>query len=451
MLIDVLAAYAHKQHSRELPQAVIHHAKRALLDWCAALLAGTRVSPAVNLVRAHRAELGCGRSSLPGFGTTAFAATAAWINGSASHAVEFDDIYREAIYHPGSPTIAAALAVAEECGASGLDLLRAITVGYEISTRIGVAIQPAHYRFFHTTGTVGCFGGASAAAFLLATGDAAVMRHALATAASLAAGLQQAFRSDAMTKPLHAGHAAWVGVSSARGAASGVTGALDVLEGQAGFGAALCGEPRWEALGEGLGREYNITRVTQKNHGCCGHTFSAIDAVLRLREEHGIDPAQVASILVECAEVPIQVAGNPVPRTPHECKFSLPFVVAHALVHGSVRLDAFSAERIADPDLRRLMERVSLRADPELNARFPGMRSSRVTIRLRDGEELGWFQAHRKGDPEDPLSDRELENKFMELAAPVIGSKPARGLMGRLWGADALGLAELGLAGLKAV
>src|SRR4051812_3886285 len=209
----------------------MHHAKRAVIDWFAALYPGTRVPPATNLARAHAAELGLGRSSLPGFSTTAFPALAAWINGSASHSVEFDDIFRDAVYHPGCPVIAAALAVAQDRCRSGRELLTAITVGYEISTRIGAAVQPSHYRFFHTTGTVGAFGSAAAAAALLAPGDAGVMGHALATGGTFAAGLQQAFRSDAMTKPLHAGHAASVGVTSAMAAASGVTGASDILEG----------------------------------------------------------------------------------------------------------------------------------------------------------------------------------------------------------------------------
>ncbi len=213
MLVKALAEYAHREASRDLPKGVIHHAKRALLDWFSALIPGTRFSPAVNLVQAHAAELGYGKSSLPGLGTVAFPGTAAWINGSASHSVEFDDISREALYHPGCPTIAAALAVAEDQSRSGLELLKAITVGYEISTRIALAVQPLHYRFFHTTGTAGCFGAAAAAAFLMSPMETDVARHALATAASFAAGLQQAFRSDAMTKPLHAGHAAWVGVA----------------------------------------------------------------------------------------------------------------------------------------------------------------------------------------------------------------------------------------------
>src|SRR5690606_9794116 len=157
----------------------------------------------------HAHELGVGKASLPGLQTSTQPATAAWINGSVSHAVEFDDIFRDAIYHPGCPTIAAALAVAEHRGATGKQLLEAITIGYEISTRIGAAVQPSHYKYFHTTGTVGCFGGAAASAALLSD-QAQVTAHALATSATFASGLQQAFRSDAMTKALHAGHAAWV-------------------------------------------------------------------------------------------------------------------------------------------------------------------------------------------------------------------------------------------------
>lgn len=446
-----MAEYARRETERDLPDEVIHYAKRALLDWFSALLPGTRVSPATNLARAHAAELGQGRSSLPGFGTTAFPGTAAWINGAASHSVEFDDIYREAIYHPGCPTIAAALAVAEDQNKSGADLLKGITIGYEISTRIGIAIQPSHYRFFHTTGTVGSFGGAAASAALIAPQDANVMRHALATAASLAAGLQQAFRSDAMTKPLHAGHAAWVGVAAGSGAAHGVTGALDVLEGAAGFGAALSQDPKWDRLGEGLGRHYNITEITQKNHGCCGHTFSAIDAALTLREQRRIDPELIESLEVDTAQTPIDVTGNFSPRTPYECKFSLPYVVAHALIYGSVRLNAFSDEYIADTATRDLMAKITLKADADMTADFPGKRSSRVVIRMRDGSELKHFQKHRRGDPEEPLSDEELNEKFDELASPVIGKEVAHSLRERLWRVEQLRVADLKLASVRAV
>jgi 2-methylcitrate dehydratase PrpD len=343
---------------------------------------------------------------------------------------------------------AAALAVAEDRGRSGADLLKAITVGYEISTRIGVAVQPSHYRFFHTTGTVGCFGGAAAAAALAAPGDADVMRHSLATAASFASGLQQAFRSDAMTKALHAGHAAWVGVTSGVGAAGGITGALDILEGAAGFGAAMAVQPNWALATEGLGTRYNIQAITQKNHGCCGHTFAAIDAMLDIRARTRIDAAQVESIRVDTYQTALDVTGNFEPRTAFEAKFSLPYVVGHALLYGAVRLNAFEPPRLADTGIRSLMARTTLHADPALSAGFPGVRAARVTVALRDGRVLEHFAPCRKGDPEAPLTDADLNDKFVELAAPVIGAEAARRLLDQLWRIERQDLASLHLTAL---
>ena len=448
MIIDEFARYAQLEAGRDLSPEVAHHAKRALIDWFSALFPGIGVAPGVQLMKAHAAELGHGRSSLPGQRTTAFPATAAWINGSVSHAVEFDDIFRDAVYHPGCPTIGAALAVAEDRGASGEQLLKAITVGYEISTRIGAAVQPSHYKYFHTTGTVGCFGGAAATAMLAGAGDTDVMRHALATAASFASGLQQAFRSDAMTKALHAGHAAWVGVTAGTGAASGITGALDILEGAAGFGAALSDDPRWERATDGLGRRYNITAITQKNHGCCGHTFAAIDAMLDIRAQQRPDPAQIEAIRVDTYKTALDVTGNFEPRTAFEAKFSLPYVVGHALLYGAVRLNAFEEQRLADPAIRALMARTTLEADPDLSAKFPNVRAARVTVTLRDGRVIEQFAPCRKGDPEAPLTDADLDDKFLELASPVIGSDPARRLLGQLWHLERQDLAALNLRSL---
>ncbi len=445
MIVDEFARYAQFEAGRPLPAEVAHHAKRALIDWFSALFPGIGGAPASQLMRAHACELGHGKSSLPGQRTTAFAGTAAWINGSISHAVEFDDIFRDAIYHPGCPTISAALAIAEDRGSSGADLLKAITVGYEVSTRIGAAVQPAHYRFFHTTGTVGCFGSAAATAALVDGGNPEVMRHALATAASFASGLQQAFRSDAMTKALHAGHAAWVGVTAGVGAASGITGALDILEGAAGFGAAMAVEPDWSRATEGLGQRYNIQSITQKNHGCCGHTFAPIDAMLEIRRQHAIDAAQVESIRVDTYRTALDVTGNFEPRTAFEAKFSLPYVVSHALLYGAVRLNAFEDQRLADAGLRNLMARTRLVADPELSAKFPGVRAARVTVTLHGGQVIEQFAPCRKGDPEAPLTDADLNDKFIELASPVIGAQPARALLDQLWQIDQLDVSSLRL------
>ena len=212
-VVERLAGFAESFRCRPLPPLVLHHAKRAVIDWYAALLPGAVVPPATLLELAFAEELDRGESRLA-LGRRATVRAAALINGAAAHTVEVDDIFRDGIYHPGAPTIAAALALAQASGASGEALLRAVIVGYEISTRIAAAMGRAHYRYWHNTGTIGCFGACAAAAELLGL-DRMRFAHALATVATFSAGLQQAFRMDSMSKPLHAGRAAEAGVTAA--------------------------------------------------------------------------------------------------------------------------------------------------------------------------------------------------------------------------------------------
>src|SRR6266852_6003142 len=251
-VVERLAEFAQTHRGRPIAPDLLHHAKRAVIDWYAALLPGAVVPPAVLLERALAGELGLGDSHLA-LGRRATVRAAALINGAAAHTVEVDDIFREGIYHPGAPPIAAALAVAQSRAVNGEKLLRAVVVGYEISTRIGAAMGRAHYRFWHNTGTIGSFGACAAAAEMLAL-DGRRFAHALATATTFCAGLQQAFRMDSMSKPLHAGRAAEAGVTAALAAREGVTGSLDVIEGEAGFGRAMADGPDWEQALATLGR-----------------------------------------------------------------------------------------------------------------------------------------------------------------------------------------------------
>ena len=243
MLVHQLAEYAVKEQTSKLPPEVWHHAKRAVIDWYASLLPGSLVTPATLLEQALSEDLDHGKARLAS-GRAATIRAAAMINGAASHSVEFDDIYRDAGYHPGSPIISAALAAAQATGASGDLFLRGVIVGYEISTRIGEAVMPSHYKYWHTTGTIGSFGTAAAVATILKL-NATQIAHALATVATMAAGLQQAYRMQAMSKPIHSGHAAEVGALAAMAAAKGVTGATDILEGEVGFGNAMSTGADW--------------------------------------------------------------------------------------------------------------------------------------------------------------------------------------------------------------
>ncbi|MGZ5649753.1 MAG: MmgE/PrpD family protein [Usitatibacter sp.] len=425
------ARFAERLRDERLPARVMHDAKRAVIDWHAALFPGAIVPPATLLERALGDELDRGGARLA-LGRRATMRAAALVNGTAAHAVEFDDIFRDAIYHPGAPTIAAAMSVAQNEAASGEAFLKAVVAGYEISTRIGKALGRAHYRHWHTTGTVGSFGAAAAAGMLLGL-PRERFAHALATAATLAAGLQQAFRMDSMSKPLHAGRAAEAGVLAALAAREGVTGSLDVIDGEAGMGRAMGDGPDWTAACEGLGHAFNISMMTFKNHGCCGHAFAAIDGALEIMGRAGRSPGDIARVRVETYQAALDVAGNRDAATPAQAKFSLAYVVAHALARGSVRLDAFSPERLLDPAIRSLMDRIEVGVDPDLDAAFPGRRAARVSIDWTDGASESWLQPTRKGDPDAALSDAELEAKFHELAEPVIGPERAAALVRKLW------------------
>ena len=436
MLLQQYADYAANDLTRKLPPEVIHHAKRAVIDWYAATLPGSIVAPATLLELAFAEDLDRGGARLA-TGRKATLRTAALINGAASHSVEFDDIYRDAGFHPGSPVIAAALAAAQSTGVTGDAFLRGVTIGYEVCCRIGVAVMPSHYKFWHTTGTVGSFGAAAAAAGILGCNKEQFM-HALATVGTFAAGLQQAFRSEAMSKPLHGGHAADAGALAAMAAAKGVTGALEILEGEVGFGAAMSENADWSKATLGLGKDYCITQMTFKNHGCCGHTFPSIDAVLELKAKHGFAIGDISKIRLHTYKAGLNIIDNATPEGDYQAKFSLQYTVAHALVYGSVRLNAFLPDRMSDAKVRNLMTKIECIADPEFSKGYPGQRAARAEIELSDGRKLEHFQPYRKGDPELPLSDDELNEKFMELGAPVLGDASAKLLLKQLWSLDTL-------------
>ncbi len=448
MVLQRFADYAASLRRGELPPEALHGAKRCVIDWFAATLPGGGVAPATMLSEAL--GTGGGGALLYPSGAGTDPRSAALINGSAAHTIEFDDIFRDAIYHPGAPVIAAALAVAQARGKGGEAFLRGVIAGYETSNRIGMAVNPSHYTYWHTTGTVGAFGAAAAAACILDL-DQGPTLHAMANAGTLAAGLQQAFRADAMAKPLHAGRAAETGVMVALAAEKGVTGAPDILDGACGFGAAMSRNPDWQAAADDLGRSFTITRTTVKNHAACGHTHAAIDGVLALAAEHGLTPGDVAHIRVGSYAKATEITGSKTPRTAFEAKFSLPYCVSAALVCGRVRVDAFSPERLDDPVLRGLIERVELSIDDEAEAAFPGRRSATVEIETTDGRTFSHYSPTRKGDPDNPLSDGELADKFNELVEPVTGAAAAADLLQTLWSLETMkDMALLSVAGTAA-
>jgi 2-methylcitrate dehydratase PrpD len=427
--LTTLAVHAASWHRRPWPAGLEHHARRALLDWFAATLPGTRRAPATLLAAALADERGQGQAICYADGQRGAARHAALLNAVASHTLEFDDIHRDSGLHPGSPTIAAALAVAQARGAGMDALLRAMAAGYEVGGRIALAVQPSHYRMWHTTATVGTISAAVAASLLLSS-DAVRIGHAIALAATSTGGLQQAFRGQGMSKPLHAGHAAEAGILAARAAAAEVTGAPDVLHGEAGFAAATSDSTgRWVEALSGLDEEFVIGSMTFKNHGCCGHIFPALDGLLALRDRHGFTPHDIEAIHVAGYRATAEMCDRPVVKSEQEARFSVQYCVAALLHLGGVRLEAFAPARLRDPALLAFMPKVSVSMAPDLAEAYPKRRAARLRLTLLDGRVFDHEQPSRKGDPEQPLTDAELDAKFRELVVPVLGADKAAALL----------------------
>jgi 2-methylcitrate dehydratase PrpD len=441
-LLQEFGRFIEDCQSRTFSRTTMHHARRALLDWHGALIAGSNTDAANRLIQAYVEELGVGKCSVAGTSQKAFTRAAAFINGTVSHISEFDDIFRDGAYHPACPTISAVYALAESRDDSVEHLLAAMIVGYEVSTRISKVIQPSHYEFFHTTGTVGVFGAAAACSYLLGL-NAAQACDALSTAGTFASGLQQAFRSDSMTKPMHPGHAAEVGLNAALVAQAGMTGTPDLLEGDAGFGAALSKNPRWNELFKDLGKSWNIEHITFKNHGCCGHNFPAIDAVSHLLNDHPIRSENIAQIRVGGYRATSEVCKYVHPKTAFEAKFSLTYTVSARIVLGRVREKAFLADALANLEIYALEDKVVLRIDQECTNKFPIHRSAKVEIEMKDGSVYAHHQHTRHGDPDEPLTDQELLDKFIELTEPRIGAQQAKIISEQLLGNQAHAVRDL--------
>ena len=430
-ILEQFGSFIEECQQKTFSDETMHHARRALLDWQGSLIAGSDTEAAIKLFAAYSEELGYGNCSVAGITKKTLTRAGAFMNGTISHIAEFDDIYRDGAYHPAAPTISGVFALAEQRN-DGIDhLLRAIIVGYEVSTRISKVIQPSHYRFFHTTGTVGVFGSAAACAYLLRL-NMQQSCDALATATTFASGLQQAFRSDSMTKPMHPGHAAEVGVNAALTAQAGMTGTTDILEGSAGFGAALSQNPRWGEIFKDLGNTWNIEQMTFKNYGCCGHNFPSIDGVAYLLEKHLINWKDISKIRIAGYKATKEVCCYVHPQTPFEAKFSLTYTVAARILYARVREKAFLEDALKNPDIHVLEDKIEVAIDAECESHFPVHRSAKVEIEMQDGTRFQHYQKTRHGDPDDPLTDQELMDKFFELSEPRIGKEQAEHLANRI-------------------
>ncbi|MDO8674234.1 MAG: MmgE/PrpD family protein [Dehalococcoidia bacterium] len=432
-----LANFVANTRYGDIPAGVIETAKNYFLDWLGSAYAGSGSKPASIMSDLVEELGGKPEATVIGSERRNTCLHAALVNGAASHVVEMDDLHKASIYHPAAPVMPAALAVAEREGKDGREFLRAVVLAYEASCRIGEAINPSHYRFWHTTGTVGTFGAAVAAGVLL---DLKVeeMIWALGSAGTQASGLWEFLADGAMSKQLHPGKAALNGVLGSLLAKRGFTAARRILEGEKGFCRATSEQVDLTKITAGLGESYRICDVSFKPHASCRHTHSAIDATLEIVNKFNLKAKEIEKVTVRVYSGAMDLLGNVEATSPFAAKFNMPYCVSSAVLFRKVGLEQFSDERLWDASLRQLMSKIEMVVDPALDRDYPAKWPAVVQIDTMGGKILAANVDYPKGDPENPLSRQELCDKFTGMATPIIGQARTESLLNRVWGLDRL-------------
>ena len=422
-----LARWSSSFRFDDLPSDVKDATRLRVLDVLGLALAGADTPLGRATCEAAVALSPPGPCTILGTGDRVALPTAALANGTFSQALEYDDTHNESIVHMSSPALAAALAVAETVPVTGAELMTAVAIGNEIACRTGsIASGQFHKRGFHPTGLFGAFGAAFLTSRLLGL-DAAVTARAAGLCGSFAAGILECWVDGTDTKFLHAGWAAQSGIAAAHLARAGATGPHQVFEGRFGFFASHLQDadrpPDYERLVAGLGDVWESRNASFKPFPSAHVLHPYIDAVLRLRREHGIRPEDVERI--DCPVTPFIVAivCEPVeekvaPATRAHCRVSLQHTLAEALWGGSLGKDAHADEYRLHPEVQALARRVHYHVDPTYPG--PGRFKGAVTITCRDGRIVETVEEYNRGSRENPMTDEALRLKFDENAATFL-------------------------------
>jgi len=421
-----LAEFVARLRYEDLPQAVVDQACRIIVDTAGCAISAWTEDPAKSRIALEMARLygsENGASVIGVVGMRSQPAFAALANGILANAADNDDTHKRALLHTGSVVVPPALALAQTGRLSGRDLILALVAGYEVAVRVGMAVMPTHYRFWHSTATNGTFGAAATAAKALGL-DADGVQRALGLAGTQAAGLNTFFESGDMTKSIHPGKAAFNGILSAQLAQLGATSPPAILEHPKGYLAAFSTEPKARMLTEGLGTTWEILQNGFKYFPSILASHSPVQATLALVRKHVVDPAQIARITNETYNTVKTHFSNKEISTVMAARVSVPYCIAIAAIDGKLTQAQFSAARINDPQLRRVLASTEVIADAALNRLYPDKFPARVTITLKGGASFQETVMFPKGDPQDPLSAAELEAKFRENVAAMLS--PAR-------------------------
>ncbi|MGE3371482.1 MAG: MmgE/PrpD family protein [Rhizobiaceae bacterium] len=433
-----LAHFASTLSFEDIPEHVVRRAEDLFVDWVGSALAGKGARP-VEAIAAFATTMGPsdGACEILVNRTRSSAFFAALVNGASSHFAEQDDVHNGSVFHPAAVVFPAALAVAQELGASGKDFLTACTVGYEVGIRVGEFLGRSHYKVFHTTGTAGALAAAAAAGHLLKL-DPEQMLNALGSAGTQAAGLWEFLRDAADSKPLHTAKAAANGVISAYLARDGFTGARKILEGLQGMGKGMSTDADPARLVDRLGARWTLAETSFKFHASCRHTHPAADALLKAMKDNDLSSADISSVETLVHQDAIDVLGPVVsPATVHQAKFSMGTTLALIAVYGKAGMVEFEEGFLA-PDVVAFRDIVSMKLDAEVDGAYPARWIGKADVVTRDGRVISARVDEPKGDPGNTLSRAEIEAKVQGLAKFSASATPDEmgSLIERLWSLD---------------
>src|SRR5215470_2877951 len=423
MLLRALADRIAEVSFEALPHEAVTTAKQGILDTVGVTLAGARDDTTAVVTRTLRWTAGQGAALIFGGGERLDALSAALINGTASHALDFDDCSNTLGGHPSAPILPALWTLAT--GVSGQAFIAAYAAGVETECKLARAVNFHHYeKGWHPTATLGTFGAAAACAHLLRLSPDKIAT-ALALAASMASGVKANFGT--MTKPFHVGHAARNGLLAALLAEEGMTANHGALEHEQGFFAVFNGAGNFEAdriLAE-WAKPFDLAEpgIAFKRHPCCGSTHPAADAMLHLRQAHALTPERIAQI--ESWTHPRRLAhtNRPDPQSGLDGKFSVQYVLARALMHGIVSLEHFSDEAVREDRARAVAAKVDAQPEAIQTRGDDEHFYARVRVTTTAGEAFEHFiDAPHGRDRAHPLPPRTLEAKFRDCAQRALDS-----------------------------
>lgn len=436
----LLATFAAGLRYQDLPADVVTMARRCVLDSLGCGIYGA-ATPWARAVARTVGRLGQARTaSAWGMPVKADPLGAAFINGTAAQGYELDDCHDQSMSHYGAGVVPAVLAVAEAFAGSdspfggpftGRQIVTAVVAGYEVGTRVGNTVSPsAFHRGFHPCGLTSTFASAAAIANLLGL-DVEQYVNALGLAGSQAAGLMAA-QYGAMAKRFHSGKAAQNGIIAALAAREGLTGVRDVLEAPyGGFCSTYSSEYDLSYATDGLGSHWETLRNGFKQYSSLASSQTSVDALRAIRAREDLRPEQVAAVRVRTTEMVYVHCGWPYVANGETiaAQMNLPFTAAVTLVDGTAFIDGYTDERLTDPQLLALADKVTVEVDPELDALGKDeMRAVRVTVTTTEGRELHEDVTYRSGHWKNPLGDEALGAKFRDLAARIVTDEAAEAI-----------------------